>query len=445
MGEQRRMAGGDAAWFRMDEPTNRMVVTAVMLLEGPVDWARIEDVIRERILVRYPPFRRRIVQSGGLLATPGWEEVDDVDLDAHIRRVPLAGPGDDNLTQMVDHLLSTPLDLNRPPWEMLFVDDEQGGGAVLAKLHHALADGIALAQVLLDLADDDPATGVVSPAPGVASGWPSIPWHRFTDPREVARAALQVARGAASIVRLLTLPPDPPTSLKGPLGEDKHAAWSHPFPLEAVKAAAKGRGATVNDLLLAAMAGALRRELAERNEQVDELRLIVPINLRPLDQRVPAELGNRFGLVFLALPVGIADPDRRLTEVQRRMEALKRSPEGIATFVVLTALGVLPAFLEQALVMFLGSKATAVMTNVRGPDHPLYLAGSRLLDLMFWVPQSARLGLGISILSHAGQVTVGVVADARLVPRPARLIEGVTRELGAVGVAPRTPAQAREP
>ena len=225
------------------------------------------------------------------------------------------------------------------------------------------------------------------------------------------------------------MPPDPPTALKGPLGVVKRAAWSEPFSLAAVKAAGQTAGATINDVLVTAAAGGLRRYLAARGEPVDglDLRATVPVNLRPLDEA--HKLGNRFGLVFLALPIGLEDPAARLAEVKRRMDELKTTLQPAVAYGTLQAIGYLPPALQAVPIGFFGSKATAVLTNVPGPREPLYLAGIPLRRVMFWVPQSGRLGLGISILSYAGEVLVGVASDAGLVPDPQAIVDGFEAEL----------------
>jgi diacylglycerol O-acyltransferase / wax synthase len=228
------------------------------------------------------------------------------------------------------------------------------------------------------------------------------------------------------------LPPDPPTVFKGELGRRKVAAWSSPVPLADFKAIGQAFGATVNDVLVAAATGALRRYLEKRGEPVAgvAIRASVPVNLRPPDQS--HKLGNAFGLVFLTLPVGIADPVRRLNAIKREMDELKRSPDALVAYGVLSVLGVTPVEVESLGLRFFGSKATAVLTNVPGPREPLYLGGRKIADVMFWVPQSGRLGMGISILSYAGGVMLGVATDEGLVPDPDKIVAGFEREFAAL-------------
>jgi WS/DGAT/MGAT family acyltransferase len=184
----------------------------------------------------------------------------------------------------------------------------------------------------------------------------------------------------------------------------------------------------VNDVLVTAVAGALRRYLHSRDQLTEgiTIRALVPVNLRALG--APLKLGNRFGLVFVDLPIGIADPFERLMAFKQQMAAIKDSPEAVVAFGILTTIGMIPAGVEHRVVELFGNKATAVMTNVPGPREPLYLAGKRLRRIMCWVPQSGRLGLGVSILSYAGEVCLGVATDAGLVPDPEKIVGGFQAE-----------------
>jgi WS/DGAT/MGAT family acyltransferase len=228
--------------------------------------------------------------------------------------------------------------------------------------------------------------------------------------------------------------PDARTVLKGPLGTIKRVAWTRALHLEAIKQRGKAWGATVNDVLVAAVAGALRHYLLSRGELSPDLRAFVPVDLRG-GARPRVELGNHFGMVYLMLPLAEADPVARVRAVQTQMATIKHTPEAAVAFGVLSALGATPAPLERVLVDIFGSKGSLVLTNVRGPAAPVYIVGNRLDGLMFWVPQSGHLGLGISLLSYAGEVRVGVSADAGRMPDPEALIAALEAELGA-GTAP---------
>jgi WS/DGAT/MGAT family acyltransferase len=254
-------------------------------------------------------------------------------------------------------------------------------------------------------------------------------------PADALKKANPVLTGLAAIptLGLLTFrPPDPKTAYKGKLGLAKRAAWSETISVEDVKVVGRALGCTVNDVLLTAMAGGLRRYLASHGGAPPGLnfRAAMPVNLRPLERM--ADLGNQFGLVFLSIPVGIEDPVERLAELKRRSSKLKRSLEPLVVLWILKTMGSLPVWVHNLVVRIFAAKTTAVMTNVPGPRKPLYLAGRKIRDIFFWVPQSGRVGLGISIFSYAGQVRLGVGTDAGLVPDPQVLVDGFHDEFEAL-------------
>jgi WS/DGAT/MGAT family acyltransferase len=216
----------------------------------------------------------------------------------------------------------------------------------------------------------------------------------------------------------------------------KKLVWSRAFRLEDFKRVGRATGSTVNDVLMAVLAGALRRYLLAHGpvERRLDVRGVVPVNLRRASEA--HRLGNRFGLVFLQLPLGIERPTARLAEVRRRMRALKESPGAAATFELLWVLGRLPRPLFDAVIDLFGTKATAVVTNVVGPREPLSILGARLRLAMFWVPCAGHLGLGVSLLSYAGRVWVGVHSDVGLVPDPERIVAAFEEELDALRLAP---------
>ena len=161
-------------------------------------------------------------------------------------------------------------------------------------------------------------------------------------------------------------------------------------------------------------------------ESLQDIRATVPVNLRPLEHA--HKLGNHFGLVFLTLPLTCANPLDRLYSVNARMQELKNSKQAAVTFGLLSALGMVPSAIQKPVLDALSKKATAVLTNVPGPQHPLWLAGSKMNEMMFWVPQNGNIGLGISILSYNGKVFFGLISDRRLVPEPKKIIDRLQSE-----------------
>jgi WS/DGAT/MGAT family acyltransferase len=461
LGDGQPLSSADAAWLRMEHPTNLMTITAVMSFGERLDFAELKELIEDRLLC-YDRFRERVVESKLPLGKPRWVEDEHFNLRSHLVRVALPDPGDKaELQEMVSTLMSTPLDYSKPLWQFQYIENYRNGSALVARIHHCIADGIALVRVLLGMTDDSPSG---SPAvrrrrrgrrPAAGGTWvPELvddalrsvrktsgsiadqAQETLLDPERAMSAVSEGAKAAGVLARLTAMPPDVDTVFRGPLGTAKRCAWSSILPLEDVKTYGKSVGSTINDVLLAGVTGALRAYLLERGKTADglDLRAIIPVNLRPDDDI--GKLGNQFGLVFLPLPVGLAEPAQRLQNLKQRMDDIKGSSEAVVTFAVLNALGMTTPEVESVAVKFFGSKATAVMTNVPGPSEQIYLARAPIDGIMFWVPQSARLGLGVSILSYAGQVRLGVATDARLVPDPDTIIRLFQEDIEAMLDAP---------
>jgi WS/DGAT/MGAT family acyltransferase len=433
------MAPADAAWLRMDRPTNLMIVNSVMWFDEPLDGKALRSVLQERLVERYPRFRQRVVEDHGIW----WEDAEDFDLEAHLHPVQLPAPaGRTELQEFVAGMLSVPLEHSRPLWDLYVVEPYGNGGtALFFRMHHAIADGIALTRVLLSLTDDAE-TGEVQLAEPEEHHGPSVRgavdelWHEAVDLATHPWHSVGLARAAVSdaeaLAKLLLLPPDRHTALRGNAGREKAVVWSEPIPLEHIKEVGHRAGATVNDVLLAAVAGALRTHLVRRRSAVHDIRAIVPFNLRPLDRPLPADLGNKFGLVFLSLPLATARREDRLREMSRRMAAIKNSAEGLVAYGILELIGIAPVAVENLAITIFASKGTGVMTNVPGPRRRVTLGGVPLRGTIGWVPTSGDLGLGVAIFSYAGEVTIGLCVDRGLVPDVRQLLADLATELEEV-------------
>jgi NRPS condensation-like uncharacterized protein len=403
----------DAAWLRMDHPTNLMMIVAVLMFESPLDRERLARLLQERFLT-IRRFRQRVSYRTG---TPCWEDDPDFDLAAHLAPIVLPEPADQAVLQaFVSTLMSTPLDAERPLWHMYLVENYGHGSALVVRIHHAIADGIALVQVLLSLTDTSPDAPITSPTAN-----PPKP------------ALLRQSWGlVTATARLLWLQPDARTRLKDPLGVPKQAAWSPPLPLQEVKQIGRRLGATVNDVLVTTVAGAIRRYLLSHDQEVAtiEMRAVIPVNLRPLEQAW--KLGNRFGIVFLPLPVRLAHLPERLAAVRRRMERLKGSMEALVSFGILGLIGMAPAWVRHKAIGRFSATASLVLTNVPGPQHRLFFASAPLAGLMFWVPRAGTIGTGLSIISYHDQVFVGIATDQGHVPDPDVLVAAFVEEFEAL-------------
>ena len=453
----------DTAWLHMNAPTNLMMVTSVLLFDEQVDEARLRRVMHARMLP-YARFRQRIVTPLRRFREPTWELVEDFDLDDHLHHVSLPAPGGESeLRKLVGLLMSTPLDQRKPLWDMHMVDGYCEGTAIVVRIHHSIADGIALVRLLLSLTDSERDAEADGGIPVWKRYEAATKYRRASNGHRLAGLArlglreaqqtlrhplrgVEMVRSAAgslaAFVRVSTLPAEPRMALKGQLSTRKKPAWSKPIPLDGVKAIAHQVDGTVNDVLVTATAGAIRRYLLERGDDVDGLTIhaTVPVNLRPPSGRI--ELGNHFGLVYPALPIGIPDPLGRLRAVKQQMDALKASPEAVMAMGVLNILGRSPIPVERAALELFTSKSSMVLTNVPGPRTLLFYGGSPIRRILVWAPPSGSLSMSVSIHSYAGEVTVGVASDVRLVPDPEHIVDAVHAELEALGEAarPRPPA-----
>ncbi len=412
----------DAAWLRMDGETNPMVITALLGFEGTLPEGTLDGLVAR--LCAHPRFRQRVAHAALGMGALHWEESSLFDPALHVHRVALPSPADERaLTAMVSDVMSAPLDRTRPLWSLHVIEGvravDVGETVLVARIHHAVGDGVALVGLLLSLLGDASTPQAVGVTRGIAGATPV----------ELARRA---AQEVGALARLVTLSSDAPTPLKGEQSARKRAVWSRPFSLDAVKAASRRYDARVNDLLLAATAGALRAHLEARGARCEGpgLRAVVPVFLRgAADERA---LGNHFGLVFAPMPVGIASREERVREVKRGMDAIKSSGEALATWAVLAATGAASLEIERLVIDIFSRKASLLVTNVPGPPSRLSLDGASLRSLMVWAPTSGHIGVGVSLLSYAGSIRMGLSVDAALVPDPASVVREFERELEAL-------------
>jgi diacylglycerol O-acyltransferase len=456
-----RMSKVDTAWLRMDSPSNLMMIVGVWTLRPGIRHEELCRRVEERLL-KYHRFRQRVAEDA---AGATWVE-HKVDVREHVVREKLPrtkGHPQLALQKRVGELAMEPLDRGRPLWQIHLVEDYDGGSAMIVRIHHCIADGIALISVTMSLVDGGappperkrrqrpegaedwiadtlikPLTDITVRALDMAGEGAAKSLGMLRDPQpamagslDMARLAFQVVSDAAS---LALMPDDSKTRLKGKPGGSKRVAWCPPLPLDEVKAVGKALNCSVNDVLLSCVAGALGEYLKSKGDDVtgQEIRAMIPVNLRPLEQAY--KLGNRFGLVPLVLPIGMDNPIERVYEVRRRMNALKGSTQPLLAFGLLAVAGLLIKPAQDAMLNLFGRKTTAVMTNVPGPRERLKFLGATLEQSMFWVPQSGDIGLGVSILSYGGGVQFGVITDTLLCPEPQEIIDAFEPEFAKLSL-----------
>ena len=405
-----------------------------------------------------------------------WVSDETFDITRHVARTTLQCEQGESerhaLQRLCGELATTPLDPARPLWQFHLIKNYEGGSAMVARVHHCIGDGMALTSVMMSITDGGsdppkrrqkvradaahqadqadpnaqdhdwlsdavikPLTDLTVKAIALYGDGVDKSMHMLSHPgqpllgglgmgkefgKEMARTGMKVVGDVAA---LAVMADDSPTLLKGKPNGKKVVAWSEPLSLDQVKTIGKGLGCTVNDVLLACVAGALGAHLQSRGQdpQGKEIRAMVPVNLRPLDQAW--QLGNRFGLAPLVLPVGIANPIERVYAVRKRMDELKGSYQPLLAFAVLSVSGLFIKPVQDAVLGLFAKKATAVMTNVPGPATPLKFCGSTLRQNMFWVPASGDIGVGVSILSYGGGVQFGLITDQQLCPNPQDIID----------------------
>lgn len=440
-----RMSGVDRAWLLMDRPSNPMMVIGLLVLESPLR----RDELRQRVASRFLRFDRfRCIPVTGT-SSGEWAESRHFDVQDHISCVALPAPaGQPELQSLLGELAGTPFNRDRPLWSFHLIEHYRGGSAIIVRIHHCYADGMALMQVLLTLCGDTPGREPdrAPTAPSLADDLVKLIPASIGDvleggahllqsgmdcllhPSHLSDAARATVGLAGDLAHIALMPNDPTTSLKQPLSGIRRAAWSSPISLEEVRALGHLLGCTVNDVLVSTLSGALGRYLQQRGDPVATLtiRATVPVNLRPPNGQ--CALGNRFGLVFVELPIGIHNPLERLLKVHEFMQNLKGSQQALATFGMLAAVGSLPAAVEDPAIEIFSSKASLVASNLPGPPEPLLLAGIPVSQVLFWVPQAGSIGTGISMLSYCGQVQLGVIADRQLVADPDALLEAIAAE-----------------
>ena len=459
MSGRRPVGAVDKIWLNMDRPTNLMAIDSVMWFDGTIDWDRFVAVLRRRIIDHFPVFRQRLADSGLGLGGQHWEDDPEFDLADHVHRITLPAPGGEgDLAALVEQRMSVPFDRAHALWEFLLIDGYEGRSAVVGRFHHALADGMALAEVLLRLTDARPDGDLDDAAhpdaadrePSVRNGFslpgglevPTFPIPGLSATagfvsglmRRAARPSLvsdafQLAQQTTHIADKLLLGTVPDSPLTGTPGIDKRAVWSSPRPVDEVKRIARLSGATVNDVLVGAVTGAVTEYVLHYGAEPQDVTTMVPINLRAPGQPLPRELGNKFALVMLPLPSATRAPLERLAETKRRMDSIKRSPEAVITFGLINAIGLTHPRIEEPLVTFFSGKAIGVTTNVMGPTSDRWVAGAHLAGVLGWVPGSGKQTLGVCIFSYNRMVRVGFKTDTAIVPDPERLVATFDEEL----------------
>jgi diacylglycerol O-acyltransferase / wax synthase len=431
-----RLTGLDASFLHLEDATSHMHVAGVMIFEGsPPPYEELLEAI-ERRLGLVPRYRQRLAFVPFGQGRPKWVDDPHLNLRYHVRATALPAPGSEQqLRELAGRVFSQQLDRDKPLWEIWLVDALEGDRfAMLSKTHHALVDGISGVDIISVLFDTSPAPAappdsgdrwLPRPLPSPAQLLGEALVERTTVPTEIARSIRAVLRGPRRVAEGLRdaavgvgamawagLNPAPPTPYNKPIGPHRRFTWVRAN-LADIKAIKNELGGTVNDVVLATIAGALGKHLRRRGQNTDgvELKAMVPVSVRADVER--GALGNLVAAMMAPLPVWCQDPVARLDIVREELKGLKSGGQAVGAQVLTQLSGFAPAtVMDQA------SRAMArqrffnlVVTNVPGPQIPLYLAGKRMIDTFPMVPLAKNQALGVALLSYAGRINFGIVGD----------------------------------
>ncbi|MGH2697787.1 MAG: WS/DGAT/MGAT family O-acyltransferase [Actinomycetota bacterium] len=451
MSSHERLGVLDEMFLHLEGPNAHMHVGGIALFEGePPDYDDVLRMIEER-LQYVPRFRQKLATVPLGLGRPIWVDDPHFNLEYHVRHTALPAPGSrDKLNRLVARIMSQQLDRAKPLWEIWFAEGLAGNRfALISKTHHSLVDGISgtdIMSVLLDPSVEPPTIERDDWRPALEPGADQLMVEalreRLTSPAEVVRSVQSAASDPATLPgRLLDSVraigewmgsgfAAPPSSLNRPIGPHRRFETVS-VQLGDLKRIKNAFGGTVNDVVLTVVSGGLRRLLQGRGERVDdlELRAMVPISVRTGDQR--GSLGNLVANVWATLPVYEPDPLERLQIISEAMIELKDSGQAVGAQ-VLTTLGEFapPTIVAQASRVVARQRAfNLVVTNVPGPQIPLYTLGREMLEVYPVLPLSGNTTLGVALLSYNGAVGFGLLGDFETTEDIAELAEGIEKSV----------------
>jgi WS/DGAT/MGAT family acyltransferase len=464
MAKYDRLTALDASFLHMERLEYPMHVGALSIFEGGPFFDehgqfRITEVrtLVESRLALMPRFRRRLMNVPYDQGRPIWVDDERFDIAYHVRHTALPKPGSwEQLIALTQRVQENLLDRERPLWELWFVEGLEGGNvAIVQKTHHALIDGVSgvdVATLLLDASptyiEPEPEPWTAEPAPPPNQLLHDSLRERLIEPAEIARSARSMVRGprramhqvtqlARSMSTMATRDAiAPATSINGRTGRHRSLAPVR-ISLADVKEIRRGLGGTVNDVVLAGVGGALQRLFVHRNEAdtTDKLRVMIPVSVRPDEQR--GELGNKVSAMFVSLPVAPMNAADRLAEITEQTRSLKEKEQALgADFLLNVSDYVAPTLMSLAARAAHRQRLfNLIVTNVPGPQFPLYMMGARLLEAFPIVPLTRNLTVVIGILSYDGTLHFGIWADRDLFPDVgvlAAALEDSFAELGKI-------------
>lgn len=421
----------DHLMWDAEVPNSLVTIAGVMFFKNKLSRKKLTEVVRARLL-RYERFRKKVVTRNGV---PMWHSDEGFEPETHIHHIALPGNGTyKDLQDCVSDLISQPLNYSKPLWDAHIIDNYRGGSVLLWRLHHAVADGMSLISVVFSLTGKTAKESLNIPLPPVkpekksknkAGFLPRLGIHLYQDamhfinnPDALADTLQRHWASLKEVKQLLAGKPMANNIYKGKLGLIKKAAWTVALPLDAIKKISRANEVTVNDILVAAVAGAVRKHLLRHRIKITEgMKIVVPINIRK--QTDDEALHNEFSFISFNLPVHLKTTRQRIAYVHHKTAMLKPSTEPLLLEELTHMIAdYSPDIVKNKIFELMGEHIAGVVTNVPGPPHPIYLAGQKVEDLSFWVPHTAPLGVGISLMSYNKKVYMGIVTDIGLVKDP---------------------------
>ena len=432
-----RLTGLDSSFLHLESPSAHMHVAGVMIFDGsPPEHDQLVDAIESRLHL-VPRYRQKLAFVPFGQGRPRWVDDPHLNLNYHVRSTALPAPGsEDQLRRLAGRVFSQRLDRDKPLWELWVVEGLDGGErfAVLSKTHHALVDGISGVDIISVLFDSSPEPSAPAdpgkrwlprPLPSRTQLLAEALIERATVPGEIVRGVRAVFRAprriAESAVETLAgvgamawagINAAPPSPYNGDIGPHRRFTWVR-MSLADVKAIKDALGGTVNDVMLAVVTGALGRDLKRRGVDVRglELKAMVPVSVRSEEAR--GALGNQVAAMMAPLPVGLEEATARFEQIGSSMRRIKESGQAVGAQALTNLTGFAPPnVMSQASRLVMRQRwFNLVVTNVPGPQTPLYLMGRELVETFPMVPLAPRQALGVAIMSYNGKINFGLVGD----------------------------------
>jgi len=451
----------DTSFLHIEDAVTHMHIGSMGIFEGPPpSSAELLAAIAAKLPL-VPRYRQKVRFVPLGLGRPVWVDDSHFHLEYHVRRTALPSPGgDQELRTLMGRVMSQQLDRTKPLWEIWVAEGlDDGRWGFISKVHHCMVDGVAATDILSVLLEASR-----EPGPAMADPWQPTPEPDSNEllahalagraaspyegvrtalavvrgPRRVAREAFAVGRGLANLRSVAT--PGSASSLNGPVGPHRRWDWARGR-LSDVKQIRQAHGGTINDVVLAAVAGGFRELLLTRDEPLDVVRTLIPVSVRAADEHGTHD--NKVSAMFAEFPVAIEDPVARLEAIHEQMQELKGSGQAVAAERLTALSGFAPAML-LSLAARVGSRlpqssVNTVTTNVPGPQKPLYLAGRRLLEAFPFVPVGGTMPIGVAIFSYDGNINFGVTGDRDSAPDIGVLCQAIEKSIGQL--LPKNPAR----